>query len=393
MTHAFPRRLAARARALFLVAALAVSLSTARAVILLGTGDPEANTTAPTGSLAGSGWQYQGAFGAFLGTPIAPQFFVTAKHISGAIPTFEYQGTSYNLVQLFNDPFSDLSIWQIAGTFPSFAPLYTGVNETGQPLVVFGRGTQRGGEVFRDGQLRGWFWAGGDGRMRWGQNVVTSIVNGGPLDQFVYAEFNNNGLFNEAHLSPGDSGGATFINDGSGWKLAGINYAVDGPFYVDAAGNGGFFGALFNAHGFYYQEGSSFVPITGPQPVPTGFYASRISSKRGWIYSVIDPNGDIDGNGLTNLLDYARSLNVPAPVGPGAPVVTREGGSLVMTFRRLTRANAPAFTVERSQNLKTWEVVTETPTFVSSTSDVETVRVAVPLIGNRLFLRVRVTQQ
>ena len=33
-----------------------------KAVILYGTEDPSANTTAPTGELAGSGWQYKGLF-------------------------------------------------------------------------------------------------------------------------------------------------------------------------------------------------------------------------------------------------------------------------------------------------------------------------------------------
>ena len=33
-----------------------------KAVILYGTDDPSVNTTAPTGELAGSGWQYQGVF-------------------------------------------------------------------------------------------------------------------------------------------------------------------------------------------------------------------------------------------------------------------------------------------------------------------------------------------
>jgi hypothetical protein len=135
-------------------------------------------------------------------------------------------------------------IWQVAGTFPTFAPLVTGGSETGQPLVVIGRGTQRGGEVFRDGQLRGWFWGGGDGVQRWGQNVVTSVVNDGPLNQYVFAEFNQTGGANEAHLSVGDSGGAVFIRESGVWKLAGISYAVDGPFFNDGFGNGGFFGAF-----------------------------------------------------------------------------------------------------------------------------------------------------
>jgi len=43
-------------------------------VILFSTGDPEANITEPAGVLAGSGWQYQGFWGASLGTPIAPSW-------------------------------------------------------------------------------------------------------------------------------------------------------------------------------------------------------------------------------------------------------------------------------------------------------------------------------
>ena len=60
-------------------------LTPARAVILFGTGDPTVNTTAPTGALAGSGWQYEGQFGSFLGTVIAANYFTTAKHIGGSV--------------------------------------------------------------------------------------------------------------------------------------------------------------------------------------------------------------------------------------------------------------------------------------------------------------------
>jgi hypothetical protein len=163
------------------LAFVAFGTSSTRAVILLGTGDPEANTTEPTGALAGSGWQYQGAFGVFLGTAIAPRHFLTAKHVWG--DSFVYNGTTHTLQQRFADPYSDLSIWQVPGTLPTFAPLYSGLDETGRPLVVFGRGHQRGGAVFINGELRGWAWGGGDARQRWGDNVVTTIVNGGPQNQ------------------------------------------------------------------------------------------------------------------------------------------------------------------------------------------------------------------
>ena len=383
-------RLGARIATLLLVTLIACATPGARAVILLGTGDPEANTTAPTGPLAGSGWQYQGAFGVFLGTPIAPRFFITAKHVWGS--SLVYNGTTYTLEQAYNEPFSDFTIWRVAGQFPSFAPLYSGSDETGRPLVVFGRGHQRGAPVFKESTLRGWLWGGGDARQRWGENVVTSIVNGGLLNDFVYATFDSTGSPNEAHLAAGDSGGAVFINEGGLWKLAGISYAVDGPFFSDAAGNGGFNGALFDARGFYYQDSANppiYSLITGSAPVPSGFYASRISSKQAWIYSVIDPAGDIDGNGISNLLDYARSLNEPAPAGPGAPTSAREGGSLAITFRRLTRDNLLTYTVEKSDNLKTWEAVPQAPVFLGSSEDVQTVKVSVPMVGDKMFLRVR----
>jgi hypothetical protein len=48
-----------------------VCASSARSVILLDNGDPSVNTTEPTGPLANSGWQYQGVWGSFLGTPMS----------------------------------------------------------------------------------------------------------------------------------------------------------------------------------------------------------------------------------------------------------------------------------------------------------------------------------
>ena len=44
-----------------------------RAVLFFETADPEHNTEAPTGELSGSGWQFQGHWLSFPGTPIAPQ--------------------------------------------------------------------------------------------------------------------------------------------------------------------------------------------------------------------------------------------------------------------------------------------------------------------------------
>jgi hypothetical protein len=208
---------------LFVAALLAFSLDCAQGVILFRTADPSANTTAPTNDPAGSGWNYEGQFGGFLGTPIAPHFFLTAKHIGQAGSVFTFGATNYTLVTHFNDPFSDLSIWKVVETLPAIAPLYTNNNETGLRLVVIGKGTQRGSGVFVGPDLHGWYWGPGDGVQRWGENTVADVVNfsSGP-DDAIYATFDQNGLPNESHLSGGDSGGAVFIEDGTVWKLAGL---------------------------------------------------------------------------------------------------------------------------------------------------------------------------
>jgi hypothetical protein len=100
-------------------------------IILFRTGDPTANTTEPTGALAGSGWQYEGTFGAFLGTAIAPHYFITAQHLGIVSDKFFYHGANYTVTRWFEDSASDLRIFEVAETFPLFAPLYPRGDEVG----------------------------------------------------------------------------------------------------------------------------------------------------------------------------------------------------------------------------------------------------------------------
>ncbi|HMJ06350.1 MAG TPA: hypothetical protein VK474_08875, partial [Chthoniobacterales bacterium] len=196
---------------------------------------------------------------------------------------------------------------------------------------------------------------------------------------------------NEAHLSVGDSGGAVFIKDGPTWKLAGINYAVDGPIFTDNAGGGAFDGALYDAHDFYYQDSDNpphYVLIPGPGPVPTGFYATRISSKLPWIRSVIDPAGDANGNGVSNLVEYAQTLNSAEPVGPGVPTQLKESGFFSIVYRKLAIANAPQYVVQKSDDLRSWTAVTPTETLLEVRGDVQTIKARIPASGPRMFLRV-----
>jgi hypothetical protein len=123
---------------------LALSFSSIDAVILYRTGDPSANTTAPSMLIPHEGWDYEGSWAGFLGTAIAPHFFISAAHIGQAGGrTFTFQSVNYTVLRGFYDPQSDLVIWQVAQTFPAFASLYPRQDEVGQGTVDIGRGTQR----------------------------------------------------------------------------------------------------------------------------------------------------------------------------------------------------------------------------------------------------------
>jgi hypothetical protein len=149
------RRFVAFLAALF----LALDFSTVEAVILYRTGDSSANTSAPGVLFPHEGWDYQGSWGGFLGSAIAPHFFISAAHIGQAGgSTFTLQNVNYTVLRGFYDPQSDLVIWQIAQTFPTFASLYSRHDEVRQDMVDIGRGTQRGASYSLNNQMLGWLW-------------------------------------------------------------------------------------------------------------------------------------------------------------------------------------------------------------------------------------------
>lgn len=297
-----------------------------QAIIFHSTDDPAHNTTAPVGALAGSGWELQGRWGGFLGTPIAPNLFITAKHIGGGVgESFSFRGTNYPVIAAYTDPQSDLRVFEVCGIFPAFAELYSGANEVGRLMMVFGRGTRRGVEVVGDAvpgtEPKGWQWGDPDGVTRWGTNVVSTVsgvIEG--LGQLLAADFDADGGGSECHLSSGDSGGAIFIRDGATWKLAGINYAVDGPFSTTGSGTG-FNAAIFDTGGLY-----QFNAATGnwdyqlPKPfldTPSAFYATRISANLTWINSIISQHSKTS---QPPVLESTPDLNQPFAIHPSYSV-------------------------------------------------------------------------
>ena len=287
----FLRTLLHRLFTIVVIVVAAVLAGPVDGVILYGTGDPGANTSAPGGVLANSGWQYEGQFGAFLGTVIASNYFVTAKHIGGSVgDVFTFNGNNYITTAVFDDPPSDLRIWKVNGTFPIHAPIYSAAagSEVNLALVVVGRGTQRGQPVLvgNDMHLGGWLWGSSDNVQRWGTNVVGSVVTDPIYGKLLRAPFNANAGPNESHLSVGDSAGAFFVfnPNSSAWELAGINFSVDGPFSASANGSNPFDAAMFDTTGLFVQdEQGAWIAA----PNPSAFYSTEIAAHKGFIEAIV----------------------------------------------------------------------------------------------------------
>lgn len=254
-----------------------------------------ANLSSYTGQLYNNGSPI-----GFLGTPIAPQYIITATHIGlGSFNSFVYAdgtGVDQTYSMTVVDANNDLAIWKINGpqTFSHYIPLYTGSNEVGLSSVSIGNGTTRGAPVNgpTSGTLAGWRYGSSQTLRSWGSNTINAVVNpnlGTPFGgDFLYFTFTrqvdgSGNLLNpdSGIFSGGDSGGPTFVLDTDNvWKLAGINSLVE---QASLTPNGPLEqAALFDARGFY--DGAN--QITGADEVPLGSLATRISSRMDFILRV-----------------------------------------------------------------------------------------------------------
>ena len=112
----------------------------------------------------------QGHWNAFLGTPIADQWFVTAKHVGGSLgDTFHLMGQPYMAV-VKTDPESDLALWGVSDPFPDVVPIYSGSQEAGR-RTLFWQGALTWRSGLGGGQwkqtLRGWKWGHQHKVLRW----------------------------------------------------------------------------------------------------------------------------------------------------------------------------------------------------------------------------------
>lgn len=270
--------------------------SVARAVIIIGSS--AGNTSAPADVGLAERWGQVGNFSSYLGTPIASQFFVTAKHLgnlTGQSITFP-DSSSYTTTAWFTDPDSDLAIYQISGSFPSdkIVPMYAGGFTTNQAMTIFGRGRSRtdtavvgvasGGGT----ENKGWTWGAFTGNRSWGTNTFDGIADGGAAGPQLAYEFDFSAGANEGILATNDSGGPVFMQESGEWRLAGINYAV-GPVNVrESAAGPTLAAAVYDYGGLYLDVGGTWTlqsPL-GPNK-PAVSYSSSLPANSTWISSVI----------------------------------------------------------------------------------------------------------
>jgi hypothetical protein len=269
------------------------------AVLFFATDDPEHNTTPPTDEAEARAWHLQGIWRTCQGTPIAPRWFLSAKHIGGAIgDAFTIQGKTHYAIARILDPESDLVLWGVTDSFQDHAALFSDDDEIGLRMLVFGRGAVRGNPVFletgKSHELKGWERGSGQAVMRWGENIVTQIADDPiliqkGLGQLIGAEFNRNGLPDEAGLSPCDSGGGMFLWQENKWKLAAISYGAGGKYNTHQEGEG-FIAMLFDGGGFYVYtnedcEGEGTWEFIEDNEVdqPSSIWGTRIQYRSSWI--------------------------------------------------------------------------------------------------------------
>ena len=317
------------------------------AVLFVSTDDPSHNTTPPEEEAGARAWQLQGIWRTCQGTPVAPRWFLSAKHIGGAIgDAFTVHGKTHYAIARILDTESDLVLWGVTESFQDHATLYTGGDESEQRMLLFGRGAVRGKSVLleTDGNsvLKGWERGSGQAVMRWGENLVTHIAEDPiliqkGLGQLIGAEFNRNGLPDEAGLSPCDSGGGMFLMQDGEWKLAAISYAAGGQYNTNQEGDG-FPAMLFDGGGYFVYtnedceaEGSWEFIEDEEADIPSGIWGTRIQYRSSWIEqsmadmlepeasiileSAHSPTGPFEVESDWTIHQEPLALKIPAPKG------------------------------------------------------------------------------
>lgn len=278
MLDAVPRLHCWMQRCCWIVAA-AVALGAAPAhSVIIDSGDGTGNTTAPPDD---PGWDHLGKVGGLSGVYLGNGWMLTANHV--ALNTVTLAGSTYapvvgSEIRLSNGDgsFADLKVFALHG-LPNLPllPIRTTTPPIGTPLVMAGRGRDRGAVTSWNpagpgGPYGGYLWE-TTNTLRWGTNEVEGYPSSDPFDTVsFYSVFDENlppATQHEAQAASGDSGGAVWIDDGGGWELAGILFAIES--YAGQPSQTSLYGNLSYAAdlSFYEAEISEIVALPEPDAI------------------------------------------------------------------------------------------------------------------------------
>jgi hypothetical protein len=99
---------------------------------------------------------------------------------------------------------------------------------------------------------------------------------------------------------------------------------------------------------------------------------------------------DADGDGLSNLVEYALGLSPVTPSASGAPAVSVVGPNLTFNYSKDTTKTDVVYQVQVSPDMVTWSNLASVRT--GSAGTVETWTASLPLDAAKKFLRLQVTK-
>lgn len=211
-----------------------VGLAPPASAVLIASGDGTGNTTAPADDPGFGNVRFQegGPTAVYLGKG----WVITAHHAGvdglrvGGVIHEAVAGSGVQLETAPGEP-ADLRVYRLV-TDPGLPSLTitSAPPAVGDFLVLAGAGLNRGPATSWRG-IDGWEYGTGSNR-RWGTNVIEEVLSepvavGTTSTRAFTTEFTEAPQTeHEAQAIRGDSGGAAFVETGSGWELAGIPFVT-----------------------------------------------------------------------------------------------------------------------------------------------------------------------
>ena len=134
---------------------------------------------------------------------------------------------------------------------------------------------------------------------------------------------------------------------------------------------------------------SSFTPPTSFAKWQAGFFTPAELANPAISGDAADPDGD----GLSNLLEYALHLDPKQPSAGGAPFSTMDATYISLTYTKVIDATDLTYAIEKSPDLVNWSPVIPVNIILADDGVTQTVKAQVPFLGAPdMYLRLRVTR-